>query len=287
MRRVALGVALTAIGLSGTGALAGGAPPQDTTDYAIADYSFTVRMLPPSSSARVTMDLTYLIRSGVKSEGFKYIGTITPADVAGTEDDGRPMTMSVERKRETLIRWRFTPAREGRKHVRVEFTIPGALTGDQWTAFTASWAGVFRVPVQQARYRMVLPETWTGNSITTQPLAHTRSTMDGHRTVDVVQAPLSDPVFAVTLRPAVAGVVIAPVPLASRADEASGASADPVKFILAGVVLLALFVISRSKASTRTGTSSGSSCSSTSSCAGGSSCSSGCGGGGCGGGCGG
>lgn len=278
-------VALAALALCARSAEAA----QDTSDYVISDYELTIELQPGSTAVRATMDLAYQIRSGTKSEGFKYIGNLEPIELTGTEIDGRPMRMSVERQRETLIRWRFTPlSGPGIKRVRVSFTIAGALTGTiDESVFRAGWAGVFKVPVRRAVYRLVLPPRWEEDGITSQPSRFTRTTYSGRDAIEVAQRPLRDSAFVVTLRPAIAAatpMAAAPVARIPAARSRSSNSVAPVVFFFL-MVVVGLFVAAVLRA--KRGVGRGSSVSSSSSCAGGASCSSSCGGGGCGGGCGG
>jgi hypothetical protein len=261
---------------------------QETSDYTVSRYELTVE-LRTNLSARVTMDLTYRIRSGAKSEGFKYIAQIQPQDVDGFEDDGSPMRMSVERQRETLIRWRFKPAGRGEKRVRVRFTVPDAFFGSAAANFfEAPWAGVFRIPVERAIYRLVGPEGWTPQSMQTRPAGSRETTYEGRPAVEVEQQPLRETSFSVTVQP---GIVSHDVPAPSRAaaalrpDSSSGDGSGNVILMVALVVgFIVIASIARKKKKGQEGADGGSFAGS---CAGGSSCSSSCGGGGCGGGCGG
>jgi uncharacterized membrane protein YgcG len=266
------------------------ADAQETTDYVITDYELTVDVQPGGNAARITMDLAYQIRSGTKSEGFKYIGNLEPTGVEGSETNGPPMRVSVERQRETLIRWRFTPAGQGIKRVRVSFTIRDALAGTlEENVFRAAWAGVFKVPVRRAAYRLILPEGWEEDAIITQPSGFARTTYNGRPAVEVEQRPLRQSAFVVTLRPGIAAAAPAPaLPVASSPPTRSTPreSGAPLGLLFVVVVFVAVVVVvARAKRGRPWGKLDASSGSS--SCAGGSSCSSSCGGGGCGGGCGG
>jgi hypothetical protein len=260
------------------------AASQDTTDYVVTNYELTISLQSDTFVGDVTMDLIYAIRSGTKSEGFKFLGNLTPIDLRGTEDDGRPMRMSVERQRETLIRWRFTPSGIGDKHVRVRFSVPLLNGDDAASTFNAPWAGIFKVPVERAVYRLLLPEDWPEGTVASLPPSHTRTIIDGRRAVEIEQRPLAETTFGATLRP---GVIRNATIAAVRAPTETGnvhSDGTFLQFLGVAIVLAIVFAVFNAKRSTR-GT--GSDPSSNSSCAGGSSCSSSCGGGGCGGGCGG
>lgn len=260
------------------------AASQETTDYVVTNYELTISLQSGTAVGDVTMDLTYAIRSGTKSEGFKYIGTLSPTALEGSEDDGRPMRVSVERQRETLIRWRFTPSGVGNKHVRVRFSIP-VLSGDDGASnFNAPWAGIFKVPVERAVYRLLLPDDWPEGTIVSQPSSHTRTIAEGRRAVEIEQRPLVDTTFGATLRPGVMrNTTIAAVRTAPESGHIGAGTIGQI--LVVAVVLVIAFAVINAKRSKRRADSGSSSCAGGSS---GSSCSSSsCGGGGCGGGCGG
>lgn len=259
------------------------AASQETTDYVITNYELTISLQSGSAVGVVTMDLTYAIRSGRKSEGFKYIGTLSPTAVEGSEDDGRPMRVSVERQRETLIRWRFTPSGVGDKHVHVRFSIPMVTGDDSSSTVNAPWAGIFKVPVERAVYRLLLPDDWPEGTIASRPPSHTRTFVDGLRAVEIEQRPLADTTFGATLQP---GVIRNATIAAVRAPSESGnidSDGTVLQFLAIAILVAIAFAVFNARRSKR-GSGSGSS-----SCAGDSSCSSSScgGGGGCGGGCGG
>ena len=251
--------------------------------YVISNYELTFQLDDERSDAHVTMDITYRIESGTKSDGFKYIGNFEPSNLSGTEVDGPPLRLNVEHQRETRIVWRVTPTGRGEKRVRIDFTISGAIGGSLVeNTLRTDWAGVFRVPIERAVYRVVLPLGWTGERITTTPEGFTRGTVDGRPAIEVEQQPLRETSFVVTFGP---GLVDRPVALLAAGPRSrsngSGSVFPFVPLIMVAVLLLFVIAAARAKRGKR-----GSDGSWTSSCAGGSSCSSGCGGGGCGGGCG-
>ena len=271
-RSVAVAIALIAM----TAAAAG----QETTDYVIRNYELTADLRAGSPDVRITMDITYEINSGTKSEGFKYIGKYRAIDVRGTDADGDPVATEVQHQRETLIRWRFRPAGPGDKRVRISFTMPDALSGSEaQNVFEAEWAGIFKVPVHNATYRLILPAGWAEDSVDVTPPSFTRQTYAGRTAIDVEQSPLRDRTFSVTFRPGVTRGGTNPYDVLNL-PRVSGSGL--IMLLLA--VFFGLFVVAAAQnakrgARRRAWDSSG--------CAGGSSCSSGCGGGGCGGGCGG
>src|SRR4029078_12168314 len=132
----------------------------DTEDYSIDNYELTVQSMQARTSVRVTMDITYRIRSGTKSTGFKYIGNYEVEQLSGQDGDGRGITTSVEHQRETRLNWSFAAAGPGLKRIILSFTIPNDLThgSSNENRFEAEWAGVFKVPVNKAIYRFVFPD---------------------------------------------------------------------------------------------------------------------------------
>jgi hypothetical protein len=265
--------------------LAGSAASAQSVNYDISNYELTVDLSRGDNLARVTMDVTYRIHSGTKSDGFKYIGRLEPSALQGVEADGTPMVMSIEHQRETMIRWRFRKTGPGEARVRVSFQVPAALFGTEQSTFEAPWAGVFRVPIHRAVYRFVPPSDWTEESLSVKPSAFVRSTLDGHPAIEVEQRPLIERTFVVTMRPAIVPAVEAasrPIsaPTTSRRQTGRGPSGPMLlAFVMVGLIIYVMSRAKRGKRGVSDGYASG--------CAGGSSCSSSCGGGGCGGGCGG
>jgi hypothetical protein len=256
------------------------------SSYVISNYELTFELMDGRSDAHVTMDITYRIDSGSKSDGFKFIGNFEPRDLSGTEIGGPAMRMSVEHQRETRIVWQFTPTGRGEKRIRIDFSIADAVAGPRaQNTLRADWAGVFRVPIERARYRLVLPSDWTGERIVTTPTSFSRDTTRGRPTIDVEQAPLTETSFAATFSP---GVIDRPLALlSSTRSRAGNSNAGPVLagILAVGAVIFLIVVGATAKRGKRVGGRSTSSCAGGSSCSS-SSCSSGCGGGGCGGGCG-
>ena len=269
--RVAMAAALWCTLLAAAGAA-------ETNDYSIARYELTVETTAGSDDVRVTLDITYDIRSGTKFGGFKYIGSYQAVGLSGRDGSGVPIPVSLVPQRETRIDWTFPPVTgPARKSVIVTFTIPNALTGSRRSnTFVADWAGIFRVPVRYAVYRLIFPDG-TDRTVSGVP-RDLRSTMrGGRRSVEVEQEPLAEQSFRVTFAPGIAE---------GSALPAMTPSGTPMKLFLVIALFIVLLAVlsSSSRRSRRDGSSwSTSSCAGSSSCGGGG----GCGGGGCGGGCGG
>ena len=133
---------------------------QETEDYSIDNYEMTVESSERSSSVRVTLDITYAIRSGKKSTGFKYIGKADVTQLAGRDSEGKAIRTSVEYQRETRLNWSFPAAGPGKKRVIISFNLTDAITNAaDSNEFKAEWAGFFKVPVKRAVYRFVFPDS--------------------------------------------------------------------------------------------------------------------------------
>jgi len=130
--------------------------------YEINDYRATfVLNGPGSAGARVRLEIEYDVQEGPKASGFKYTGAYCPLDVKGWSDDGEPVEVSVRRDREYRVGWAFPAVQSGRKHVTIEFTLSGVLSGTEASGnvLAAPWVGIFKVPVRRAEYVVVFPDS--------------------------------------------------------------------------------------------------------------------------------
>jgi hypothetical protein len=264
----------------------------ETDDYSIDDYELTVESQAGSSTVLVTMDITYRIRSGRKSTGFKYIGNYEAEGLSGTDGEGKPIRTSIEHQRETRINWSFTPAGPGTKRIILTFKVPNALTNGSRDSneFNAEWAGVFKVPVKQAIYRFVFPDNTHRNVVCT-PADYTARERNNRRSIEMTQVPFKNATFEMTFWPRIvdAGSSIASLSSTVRSRSSGGVGSGFVFAILVIVGIALIVIVGKAKRTRRRGSVwfSGSSCAGGSSCSSSSSCGSSCGGGGCGGGCGG
>ena len=267
----------------------------ETEDYSIDNYELTVETQAGSASVRVTMDITYRIRSGTKSTGFKYIGNYEAEGLSGRDGDGKAIKTSIEHLRDTRINWSFAPAGPGTKRITLSFTVPHAITNGSSDSnqFEAAWAGVFKVPVKNAVYRFVFPDN-TQRTVVCTPSDYTARERNSCRSIEIAQAPFKNATFEMTFWPRIVDARSSTASVGQR--RSSGSSEGPVFVIvilvIAAVILAGIVSIARKAKRAGTGVAGSSWWSSGSSCAGGSSCSSSscgssCGGGGCGGGCGG
>jgi hypothetical protein len=125
----------------------------------ISNYVARFELSEGSASADVTLDITYHVLSGEKSEGFKYVGDYEPANVRVVDETGASIAWSVQSRREYQISWTFPPVGSGYKRAIVRFRLPGVLKGsrEEGNEIDAEWAGVFKMPVRRAVYEVVFP----------------------------------------------------------------------------------------------------------------------------------
>ena len=269
----------------------------ETEDYSIHNYELTVQSQAESTNVRVTMDITYWIRSGVKSTGFKYVGNYEVEQLSGQDSEGRVIKTWVDHQRETRINWSFPAAGPGLKRVILTFTIPHAITNGarNENRFEADWAGVFKVPVSSAVYRFVFPDN-AARTVVCTPSQYSIGEKNNCRVIEMAQTPFHNATFGMTFWPR---IVDGGSSLSSMARGLTGSNAfwrsgrfgKVLMWVVVAIFVVVVLVIKKAR---RGGSGSGGFWWSTgSSCAGGSSCSSSsssCGsscGGGCGGGCGG
>ena len=267
----------------------------DTEDYTIHNYELTVQSQTGSTSVRVTMDITYRIRSGVKSTGFKYIGNCEVEQLSGQDGEGRAIRTSVDHQRETRVNWSFPAAGPGLKRVILTFTIPHAITNgaSNENRFEADWAGVFKVPVSSAVYRFVFPDNATRTVVCT-PSQYTIGEKNNCRIIEMAQTPFHNATFEMTFWPRIAdgGSSLASMARGLTSSSGffrSGRFGNVLIWVVVAIFVVVILVIKKARRAGGSGAaswwSSGSSCAGGSSCSS-SSCGSSCGGG-CGGGCGG
>jgi uncharacterized membrane protein YgcG len=105
------------------------------------------------------MSITYHIGDTEKSDGFKYVGYATIADLSCSDAEGNPLACSVQEDNETKLVWVFPPQRDTDYTVKLSFLMKHAVGWDGDIRFiNAGWAGVFKVPVRQATWTIKLPD---------------------------------------------------------------------------------------------------------------------------------
>ena len=260
----------------------------DTEDYSIDNYELTVESRSGSSDALVTMDITYRIRSGSKSTGFKYIGNFAAEGLSGRDFDGKAIRTWIEHQRETKINWSFPPAGPGTKRVILTFTVTRAITNDSRDSnqFQAEWAGMFKVPVKRAVYRFVFPDK-SDRTVVCSPADYMTRERNNCRSIEVTQDPFKNATFEVTFWPRIVDAGSSVASLTGAGASRSWGNAGGIGFVVFVVIALIVLAGTAKRLRGRGGAAwwGGSSCAGGSSCSS-SSCGSSCGGG-CGGGCGG
>ena len=69
----------------------------ETEDYDISHYVLSFDTREGAADVRVEMEITYRIRSGTKSTGFKFIGSSNATNLTGRDEDGTPIRAWVGR----------------------------------------------------------------------------------------------------------------------------------------------------------------------------------------------
>src|SRR5262245_15172230 len=183
-------------------ALARASSAQDNSVYTIDNYELIIEAIPDRADWRVTMDISYLIKSGKKSTGFKYIGEYDAQELSGRDEAGRPIRTSIKYERETKLDWSFSPAGPGKKRVIISFVMLNVLTrtASGGNELAINWAGVFKVPVARAVYRFVFPDD-IERTLVAMPADYANNVNSGRRQVETVQAPLGQYLFKVNFWP--------------------------------------------------------------------------------------
>jgi len=216
----------------------------DDPAYEINSYEARFVLLENSSDVLVTLDLTYHILDGVKSDGFKYVGSLEPVDAEATDGDGKALSIEILHHRENQVHWSFDPTGPGLKRVIVRFRLKNALTGnrDSGNTLNVPWAGVFKVPVHNAVYMVVLPPGMTPTRIEAPNFEQSE---DGGRIrLRWAQDSLSTTAFSVQLTP---GTVDAPI-----VDTPSSFPWVPITLIGLFVAFI-VFVVTQAGKATGTG----------------------------------
>ena len=159
-------------------------------DYAISEYRAEFRLKSGTGDVRVKLNIRYKVGTTEKSDGFKFVGTNGIKDVKCSDESG-PIDSSIVPMRENTIEWRFAPVANGTKNVSVEFTVIGLLKNDgEVHVLKVPWAGVFRVPVSNAIYEIVLPNESNWEIITCSPGKFRIINRNGERVLLIEESPL-------------------------------------------------------------------------------------------------
>lgn len=240
-------------------------------EYEIPRYSATITLSEDSPDVDVALDIVYLIQSGLKSDGFKYVGRYRPENVRAFDETGQAITAGSRKERDYQVYWSFPPAGPGSKTVSVRFRLKNVLTGKKGgdNRLDAPWIGQFRVPVRSATVTVLFPRGTEPSVSSARPSTLEQTHLGGQAALVAEESPLRNNSLAFRFSPGIA----------DGASRLTGSS-EVVPFVVGGGVLafLVLFGLLRR----RSGGSAAGGSSGDSSYVGG--CGGGCGGGGCGGG---
>lgn len=239
-------------------------------EYEITSYSVTLDLIDNSPDIEVTLGIVYLIHSGIKTDGFKYVGKFRPESIQALDESGQAIRAGIRKERDYQVYWSFAPAGPGSKTVSVRFRLKNVLKGQRGgeNRIEAPWLGQFRVPVRNASITVLFPPGSEPAVSSAQPETLELTRLGGRVALVAEESPLRHTGLSFSFSPGIADG-------ASRA----GGSAAVAPLLVGGGVLafLVLLTLWRRTASQGPDGSSGDS----TYVAG---CGGGCGGGGCGGG---
>ena len=124
----------------------------------VQEYILTLEPLANSLDVKTTLEITYLVEGPQpKNDGFKFVGS-NEVDSLVCSDEKGVILSHIEYLKETRISWQFEPISSGTKKIKATFILRGMIEKtDNKFNIKASWAGVFRIPVLNARYNILLP----------------------------------------------------------------------------------------------------------------------------------
>jgi hypothetical protein len=135
----------------------------ESFNYKVKEYTLTIEPMKNGKDVYVSIDLTYLIEnSGSKSNGFKFAGNGIVDSLICTDEKGI-IRGEVEYLRETKISWYFDPVQSGVKQIKAKFILRNFIINKEnnESEIYIPWAGVFRVPVEQAKYILVVQDYYS------------------------------------------------------------------------------------------------------------------------------
>ena len=123
----------------------------------IKNYEATITLLDRDDDINVMLEITYDIMAGVKSGGFKELGSERPTNIMGNEENAL-LAVELLWDKSYRLAWRFTPQETGEKKIRINFKLQDVLTSQgQANVLNLPWIGKFKTPVRHAVYRIVFP----------------------------------------------------------------------------------------------------------------------------------
>ena len=130
-------------------------------DYKVENYNLAIETINNTADVKVTMELTYIVGANEsKSEGFKFVGDNTVDSLTCWDETG-VISSKVDYLKETRISFQFNPIVAGTKKIKSTFILRDFIkTQNNKFVIDATWAGVFRVPVEKAKYSLYLPSSY-------------------------------------------------------------------------------------------------------------------------------
>lgn len=160
--------------------------------YEIAAYTASLNLKEGSNDVDVELDITYDVFEGVKSDGFKYVGTYEPVNLRGFDEAGKAVWVVLRRHRENQVYWTFPEVRSGKKRVVIRFTLRDVLaTAGPERTLSAPWIGIFKVPVRRAEYRVIFPLGFSPKIHGATPGNSEKSMENGRLVLRWIQEPLT------------------------------------------------------------------------------------------------
>ena len=179
---------------------------QQEPRYEVANYIGTLTLKEGSPDIDVELDVTYDVFEGVKSDGFKYVGTYEPSHLKGFDDAAKSVRVVLRRHRENQVYWVFPGVRSGKKRVVIQFTLHDVLTGTKAeNLLSAPWIGIFKVSVRHAEYKIVFPGGVNPEIQSTTPNGFERTVVDGKIVLRLIQEPLTERAVSVRFAPGIFG----------------------------------------------------------------------------------
>ncbi|MGA2613028.1 MAG: hypothetical protein ABSG38_06215 [Spirochaetia bacterium] len=179
-----------------------GVPAQDL-GYHLSSYRASFELIEGSPDVRVTLWITYSIGNITKSDGFKYVGDGQVADLRCTDEKGDVLASRVASQKGTRLDWLFPATSQGDRKVRVQFRLLDYLRSiEGFVFFDADWAGVFRVPVENAVYELIVPGSEKPTLGSVQPSSYFILPSDRGWVVTAAQVAVRETRFSVRFKSA-------------------------------------------------------------------------------------
>lgn len=160
--------------------------------YKIENYNLTFEPKSNATDVKVIMELTYSVEANEpKSEGFKFVGE-NLIDSLTCWDETGVIPSKVDYLKETRISFQFKPIDAGIKTIKANFILRDFIKMQNGEVIMeAPWAGVFRVPVEKAKYCIILPSNLK-NIIFKEPSSWNKEILGDFNYFSYAQSPLKE-----------------------------------------------------------------------------------------------